>query len=356
MDRPSWVGEGGGRSSIVVLTGEDVSLQGPKLLTQLRRAIRARRYSARTEEAYTSWVKRFVRHHGMRHPEELDAAHVNAFLSHLAVDLNVSASTQSQARAALQFLYREVLRRPLESRLGEGGALPVVSGRTPKRLPTVLTRGEAALLLRSMRGVKKLVASLLYGSGLRLGEALHLRVKDIDLEKRELRVQVGKGQKGRVSVIPNALIRPLGDQVIKRRALHDQDLAAGHGWVRLPGLYHKKAPQAALDFPWQFLFPASRHSTDQKTGRSGRFHLHPSSMQRTVTKAARTVGLPKRVSCHTFRHSFATHLLEDGYDIRTIQELLGHSSVRTTMVYTHVLNRGGLGVRSPLDSLPSSAG
>ena len=326
---------------------------GPKLLTQLKRAIRARRYSPRTEEAYCGWVRRFVRHHGMRHPEELGPKHVNQFLTHLAIELHVSASTQGQARSALQFLYRHVLRRPLEedsaaARIGYG----VVSGKRPKRLPTVLTRGEATRVLRQMRGTTRLVASLLYGSGLRLGEALQLRTKDIDVERRELRIQTAKAGKGRVTVLPALLVGPLGDQLITRRALHDTDLAAGRGWVSLPGSYHKKAPRAGFEFTWQFLFPSTKYLTDPSTGRRGRSHVHPSSIQRAVKRAARDVGLSKHVSCHTFRHSFATHLLEDGYDIRTIQELLGHSSVRTTMRYTHVLNRSGLAVRSPLDSAP----
>ena len=328
--------------------------QGPKLLTQLKRAIRARRYSPRTEEAYCGWVRRFVRHHGMRHPEELGLTHVNEFLTHLAVELDVSASTQGQARSALQFLYREVLRRPLAESSGAHGVAPgVVSGKRPKRLPTVLTRDEATRVLRRMRGTKRLVASLLYGSGLRLGEALQLRVKDIDLERRELRVQTGKAGKGRISVVPSVLVEPLQDQLVRRRTMHDEDLAANRGWVALPGAYHRKAPRAALEFTWQYLFPSTKHLTAPDTGRTGRGHFHPSSMQRAVKRAAREVGLGKRVSCHTFRHSFATHLLEDGYDIRTIQELLGHASVRTTMVYTHVLNRGGLAVRSPLDSVPA---
>lgn len=320
--------------------------QGPKLLIMLRRAIQARRYSPRTEEAYRHWVREFVRHHDMRHPEELGVEEVDAFLTHLAVERGLSAATQSQARSAILFLYREVLRRPLEDREGN----EVITGRRPQRLPNVLTRGEVGTVLRRMRGTKRLVASLLYGSGLRLGEGLQVRVKDVDLETMELRVHGAKGGRGRVTMLPSALEHPLRDQLVRRRALHDRDLADGHGWVRLPGALHRKSEEAGIEFGWQFLFPSSTITTDPRTDRKGRYHLHPTSVQRAVRVAGREVGLSKRVTCHTLRHSFATHLLKDGYDIRTIQELLGHKSVRTTMIYTHVLNRGGLGVRSPLDS------
>ncbi len=319
---------------------------GPRLLEQLARAVRARRYSPRTEEAYVGWVRRYVRYHGVRHPDQLGVEEVNAFLTHLAVERRSSAATQSQARAALLFLYKEVLRRPL---LGVGSA--VVQGKKPKRLPTVLTRGETGKLLRQIKGTQQLVASMLYGSGLRLREGLQLRVKDLDLERRELCVRAGKGSRDRVSVIPTSLIPRLTDQIQTRRARHDQDLAAGMGWAALPDSYGIKSPRAGIEIGWQFLFPASTVSTDRRTGARGRFHLHPTSVQRAVKSAARSLGLAKRVTCHTFRHSFATHLLEDGYDIRTIQELLGHSSVKTTMIYTHVLNRGGMGIRSPLDTI-----
>lgn len=320
--------------------------QAPKLLVMLRRAIQARRYSPRTEEVYRRWVKEFVKHHGMRHPEQLNAADIDAFLTHLAVERGLSAATQSQARAAILFLYREVLRRPIEG----AERSDVISGRKPQRLPNVLTRAEVGRVLRRVKGSKRLVASLLYGSGLRLTEALKIRVKDADLETMELRVHGAKGGKGRVTMIPAALRRSVRDQLVRRRALHDGDLADGHGSVQLPGALHRKSRDMAVEFGWQFLFPSTTISIDPKTGRSGRYHLHPSSIQRAIRSAAREVGLSKRATCHTLRHSFATHLLEDGYDIRTIQELLGHKSVRTTMIYTHVLNRGGLGVRSPLDS------
>lgn len=321
---------------------------GPKLLEQLSRAVRARRYSPRTEEAYVSWVRRFVSYNTMRHPDDLGPEEVNAFLTHLAVERHASPSTQSQARAALMFLYKEVLRRPL-GQAGNDDA--ILRAKHRKTVPTVMTRNEAATVLREMRGTQRLVASLLYGSGLRLSEALQLRVKDLDLDRRELTIRGAKGGRERVSVLPAALVQPLTDQITRRRALQDQDLAAGFGWAVLPGRYAIKAPRAGAEFGWQFLFPSSTLTADPRTGARGRFHLHPTSVQRAVKAAVRALGMAKRVTCHTFRHSFATHLLEDGYDIRTIQELLGHRSVKTTMIYTHVLNRGGLGIRSPLDTI-----
>ena len=324
--------------------------RGPKLLKLVSRAIRSRRYSPRTEESYRRWVRQFVRHHGMRHPDGMGTEEVNAFLTHLAVEREVSASTQSQARAALLFLYREVLQRPLDGVGGSSGG-GVVRGKTPKRLPTVLARREVGRLLRQLNEPHELIASLLYGAGLRLSEGLQLRVKDLDLERSEVRVREAKGQRDRVSVIPGILVARLTDRLEVRRAQHDQDLGQGCGWAQLPAAYARKSPRAGVEFGWQFVFPATSFSADPRTGAQGRFHLHPSSVQRAVKRAARSLGLAKRVTCHTLRHSFATHLLEDGYDIRTIQELLGHRSVRTTMIYTHVLNRGGKGIRSPLDSI-----
>ncbi len=321
---------------------------GPKLLEQVSRAVRARRYSPRTEEAYVAWVRRFVRFHNMRHPDELGRDEVNAFLTYLAVERKNSASTQAQARAALLFLYKEVLRRPLS---GMDDSNEVVLGKKPPMLPTVMTREEAGKVLREMQGTQQLIAAVLYGSGLRLSEGLKLRLKDLDLDGRELRIRNAKGGRERVSVIPNALVGKLRDQIERRRATHEQDLADGFGWAVLPDRYATKSPKAGTEFGWQFLFPASTFTADPQTGARGRFHLHPTSVQRAVKTAVRSLGLAKRITCHTFRHSFATHLLEDGYDIRTIQELLGHRSVKTTMVYTHVLNRGGLGIRSPLDTI-----
>ena len=318
----------------------------PRLLDQIRNEIRVRRYSPRTEEAYLSWIVRYVRFHGTRHPRELDAGHVNVFLTYLATERKTSASTQARARAALLFLYKHVLNIELDG--VHGG---VVKGKPPKRLPTVLTRSEAARLLRHLKGTQQLIAALLYGSGMRLSEGLGVRVKDLDLERREVAIREAKGGRDRVSVIPTSLTSRLEDQIKARRALHDRDLSEGAGWAILPDAFSRKSPRAGIEFGWQFLFPASRFTADPANGAVGRYHLHPSSIQRAVKEASRSLGLAKRVTCHTLRHSFATHLLEDGYDIRTIQELLGHRSVKTTMIYTHVLNRGGLGIRSPLDAL-----
>ncbi len=323
----------------------------PRLLEQVSRALRARHYSPRTEVAYRSWVRRFVQHQGLRHPAAMGVPEVDAFLTHLAVDEGMSASTQAQARAALKFLYREVLKQPLDE-AGDG----VIRGKLPKRLPTVMTREETDRLLRELTGIRRLIAAVLYGSGLRLMEGLQLRVKDLDLERREVRIKQPKGRRERVSVVPGALVADLATQIDKRRVLHDRDLAEGAGSVILPGQLHRKSPHAPTDFPWQYLFPATTLNLNPQTGRLGRFHLHPTVLQRAVRRVAKDLGFAKRVTCHTLRHSFATHLLEDGYDIRTIQELLGHRSVKTTMIYTHVLNRGGLGIRSPLDTVWRSAG
>jgi len=325
---------------------DNVRERGPKLLEQLTRALRARRYSPRTEEAYRAWVKGYVTHHGMTHPERLGARDVNAFLTHLAVERKLGVSSQNQARAALMFLYKEVIRRPLD--LEDD----VVRGKSPRKLPNVLSRTEVTRLLRQIPGTSGLVAGLLYGSGLRLTEALEVRVKDLDLERRELVVRSGKGGRQRITVVPAALVTPLSDQNQRRRALHDRDLAEQCGSAPMPGALHRKAPGAAIQFGWQFLFPGAACTTHPDTGLRGRPPMHATSVQRAVKKAAKALGMAKRVTCHTLRHSFATHLLEDGYDIRTIQELLGHRSVKTTMIYTHVLlnrNRGDLGIRSPLD-------
>ena len=351
---PTWKRARGNRIVVPPLTpfpARGMPTQGRssrKLLGQLADAIRARRYSPRTEEAYRSWVRRYVLYHGIRHPAELGAQHVNDFLTHLAVKEGASASTQSQARAAILFLYRFVLHTPLED---VAGAPEVVRGKTPKKLPVVMTRGEVAQVLSQIRGLQQLVVSILYGSGLRLTEGLMLRVKDVDLQRRELAVRGGKGGRDRVSVVPASLVPRLEHQIRSREAIHAEDVEAGAGWGFLPGRFARKSPRAGTELGWQFLFPASRVIPDPKTGAMGRYHLHPSSVQRAVKRAVRASRIAKRVTTHTFRHSFATHLLEDGYDIRTIQELMGHRSVKTTMIYTHVLNRGGMGIRSPLDSV-----
>ncbi len=318
-------------------------MSGPKLLNRVRRAVRARHYSASTEEAYVNWVRRYVRFHGVRHPDEMGPEEISLFLTDLAVHQGVSAATQNQAASALVFLYREVLGRKLD--------LPrdVIRARKGKKLPVVLTPTETRRVLRELRGVQYLVASLLYGSGLRLMEALRMRVKDVEIERGEIIVRAGKGDRDRVTMLPKSLLEDIGAQVERVRGTFEDDLKRGGGYVTLPGALERKSPADARAFPWQYLFPASRMTRDPHSGRLMRIHLHPSAIQRGVKRAVRTSGIAKRATCHTFRHSFATHLLEDRYDIRTVQELLGHKSVRTTMIYTHVLNRDGLGVRSPLD-------
>lgn len=317
----------------------------PKLLEMAARCARARQYSRRTEEAYVGWIRRFVLFHGKRHPAELGEPEVAAFLSGLANERAVGVSTQRQAAAALSFLYEAVLGTPI--RIPDGIARPTM----PKRLPIVLGRNEVRTVLAELSGTPSLIARLLYGAGLRLMEALNLRIKDLDTNCRQMIVRAGKGGGDRITVLPDQLCHDLGRQLERIAEQHGKDLARGAGWVFLPGALEQKYRNAARELPWQFLFPASRIHNDSETGRGRRHHLHETAVQRAVKTAVRRAGIPKRASCHTFRHSFATHLLEDGYDIRTIQELLGHRSVRTTMIYTHVLNRGGRGVRSPLDTL-----
>jgi integron integrase len=314
-----------------------------RLLGALRTAIRLRHYSPRTEEAYVAWVRRYVHFHGLRHPASLDVTAVEAFLSALATRRQVSASTQNQALAALLFLYRHVLGVPLP--LLEG----VTRAKRPKRLPTVLTPAEVGQVLMALEKRYRLVGLVLYGSGLRLMEALQLRVKDIDLERRELTVRGGKGDKDRVTVLAEAAVPLLMAHLRSVATLHQRDLARGAGVVALPGALAAKLPGAARSLAWQWVFPASSCYRDVATGALRRHHLHETAVQRAVRTAALRVQILKRVTCHTFRHSFATHLLEAGYDIRTVQELLGHKDVRTTMIYTHVLNRGGRGVVSPAD-------
>jgi integron integrase len=318
----------------------------PRLLESVRAALAVRHYSRRTQDAYVAWVRRFVVFTGRRHPRDLGPGDVRRFLSALATRGNVGASTQNQALAALLFLYRDVLRAPLEGRL-EG----VVAARRPARLPAVLTRDEVRAVLSKLDGVPRLVALLLYGGGLRLLEALGLRVKDVDLVTGEIFVRGGKGGKDRVTVLPAAAAAALEPHLARVHRLHQRDCARGRGRVALPGALERKAPALGCDWAWQWVFPAAKHYTDAATGERRRHHLHETAVQRAVRAAVLRAGIPKRATCHTLRHSFATHLLEDGYDIRTVQELLGHADVRTTMIYTHVLNRGGRGVRSPADRL-----
>ena len=315
----------------------------PRLLDQVRAAIRVKHMSIRTEEAYVRWVRRFVTFHEMRHPAEMGAEHVRAFLSHLATEEEVAASTQNQAFAALLFLYGNVLGIDL------GTIASVVRAKRPSRLPTVFTKDEVRAVLAKLDGTPRLVAGLLYGSGMRLLEALRLRVKDVDFGANEIRIRDGKGAKDRIALLPQRLREPLRLHLRRAKLLHAEDLGAGHGAVHLPHALARKYPNAPRSWGWQYVFPAGQRSTDPRSGEVRRHHLSESAVQKAVRDAVLQSGVDKPGSCHTFRHSFATHLLESGYDIRTVQELLGHKDVRTTMVYTHVLNRGGMGVRSPLD-------
>lgn len=318
-------------------------MSSPKLLDQVRAILRARHYSRRTEESYVDWIRRFVRFHGLRHPRDLGRVEVEAFLTHLAVDLNVAASTQNQARAALLFLYRVVLAVPLDEPWN------VVVAKAPGRLPTVLTKAEVRALLAHMSGVDRLMAELLYGSGLRLLECVRLRVKDVDFAQRQVLVRDGKGAEDRVTMLPTGVTSALHEHLSAVREVHRKDLAAGFGAVYLPYALERKYPNAAREWAWQYVFPSDRISADPRSGVQRRHHRDESALQKAVRAAVKAAGITKHASCHTLRHSFATHLLENGYDIRTVQELLGHKDVKTTMIYTHVLNRGGLGVRSPLD-------
>ena len=316
-----------------------------KLMTRVRQALRLRHYSRRTEQAYVDWIRRYVRFHDLQHPRDLTERDVTRFLSDLAVRGHVSASTQNQALASLLFLYREVLGQQV------GWLAELVRAQRPHRLPVVLTRDEVRTVIGRMGGVPRLVAGMLYGSGLRLLEGLQLRVKDLDFERREVRIRGGKGDRDRVTMVADAQVLPLRRHLERVREQHESDLDAGSGWVELPGALLRKYPDAGREWGWQWVFPAGRQHVDPTTGQRRRHHLHETAIQRAFKDALRASGVVKRASCHTLRHSFATHLLEAGYDIRTVQELLGHRDVRTTMIYTHVLNRGGLGVRSPADGL-----
>jgi integron integrase len=313
-------------------------------MDSVRQAIRLRHFSRRTEEAYVGWIRRFIVFHGTRHPRELGAPEVTAFLSGLA-KRGVAASTQNQALSAVLFLYEVVLGARL------GWLNDIVRAQRPVRLPVVLSREEVSMLLSRLRGQVWLMASLMYGAGLRLRECVELRVKDVDFDRGELMVRDGKGGKDRRTMMPAALRDPLLDQLARVKAQHQADLVKGRGSVALPGALQSTYPNAAREWAWQWVFPATRFYLDGATGERRRHHLHESVLQRAVKDAVRAAGLSKPATCHTLRHSFATHLLEAGYDIRTIQELLGHRDVSTTMMYTHVLNQGGRGVRSPLDQL-----
>ena len=315
----------------------------PKLLERVRAAIRSRHYSPRTEETYAGWIKRFIFFHNKRHPAAMGAEEVNAFLSSLAVDGHVSATTQNQALSAILFLYRYVLNDPLPW-IGE-----IVRAARPERVPVVLTPSEVRSVIDAMDGTTRLVAQLLYGSGLRLLECLQLRVKDVDFGRGEVLVRDPKGRHDRATTLPRLVEMPLRAHLEKVRRTHDADLERGFGSVVLPTAIGRKFPNADREWLWQWVFPAHSRYADEAAGTERRHHLHESAVQRAVHAAAANAGINKRVTCHTFRHSFATHLLERGQDIRTVQELLGHRNVTTTMIYTHVLRLGAKGVRSPLD-------
>ena len=318
----------------------------PRLLDQVRDKIRALHYSLRTEETYVHWIKRFILFHGKRHPREMGEAEVGAFLTHLATEGHVAAATQNLALAALLFLYRDVFDRDLP------WIKDVVRAKRPRRLPTVLSRREVDLLLGHLDDSEaSLVVRLLYGTGMRLMEGVRLRVGDVDFDRRQITVHMGKGGKDRVTVLPKALVEPLQQQLLNRRKRYELERSAGEVGVWMPEALERKYPNAGTEWIWQFVFAAAHATRDPRSGARRRHHLDESTVQRKVRKAAQRAGLTKHVSPHTLRHSFATHLLENGYDIRTVQELLGHSDLETTMIYTHVLNRGGKGVVSPLDRL-----
>ena len=322
--------------------------QPPRLLEQVCEAIRVRHYSLRTEETYRRWIKRFILFHDKRHPREMGVQEVQQFLSHLAVEGRVAASTQSQALSAILFLYQQVLKQDI-GRIDE-----VVRAQQPHRVPVVLTRDEVTAVLRHLSGTTWLMATLLYGAGLRLMECIRLRVKDVDFHYDQIVVRDGKGHKDRVTMLPQNVKASLQQHLRDVHKLHAQDLQTGAGHVYLPYALERKYPNANREWVWQYVFPAAQPSRDPRTGIIRRHHVHKLVLQRAVQSAVRQAEIPKVASCHTFRHSFATHLLEAGYDIRTVQELLGHKDVSTTMIYTHVLNRGGRGVKSPADLLEAT--
>lgn len=318
-------------------------MSGSKLLDRVRREIRRRNYSYRTEKAYTQWIVRFVRFNRFKHPEQMGAEEVVRFLNWLANKRNVAASTQNQALCAIVFLYKHVLEQPL------GSLEDLKRAKEPKRLPVVLSKNEARRILANLSGDARLMTELLYGSGLRQSECLRLRVKDVDFEFNQVWVRDGKGRKDRVTVLPAVSKDKLKEQIKKVKHLHRKDLEKGYGKVVLPKALSKKYPHLVTAFGWQYVFPSVRRGKDPRTGIMQRFHRSASFLHKSIKTAVEETNIVKKVSCHTFRHSFATHLLMDGYDIRTVQELLGHTNVKTTMVYTHVLKKGGRGVKSPID-------
>ena len=317
----------------------------PRLLDQVRDRIRRKHYSIRTEQAYLHWVKNFVRFHGVKHPKDMGAREVEAFLTHLSVVRNVSASTQNQALSALLFLYREVLEIELPWLDG------IERSKRPKRMPVVLTREEVAAVLKELDGTTALILKLAYGTGMRIMEVVRLRVKDVEFARGEILIREGKGFKDRITMLPDSLMLAMRDHLARVRSLHERDCKEGRGEVYLPFALPRKYPNAARDWGWQYVFPSGKLSVDPRSGREGRHHADPQNIQRRMRQAVQQAGVHKPATPHTLRHSFATHLLESGYDIRTVQELLGHKDVQTTMIYTHVLNRGGRGVKSPLDRM-----
>lgn len=317
----------------------------PKLLDRVREALRVRHMSKRTEETYLQWIRRYILFHGKRHPSEMGEGEINAFLTHLAVERRVSASTQTQALCALLFLYRTVLEREVGELEG------LIRARRKRKLPVVLTREEVRIVLAGLEDLDRLFLTLLYGTGMRLMEALRLRVKDVDFSSNQITVRDGKGAKDRTTMLPAAVKPALQEHLKEVKRLHEQDLREGCGEVYLPYALARKYPRAPREWGWQYVFPATAFSVDPRSGARRRHHLDERIFQRAFREAVKKAGIVKPATCHTLRHSFATHLLQGGYDIRTVQELLGHRSVKTTMIYTHVLNRGGHGVLSPLDSL-----
>jgi integron integrase len=318
-------------------------MQKERLLDEVRSVLRRRHFSLRTEEVYINWIKRFILFHNKRHPIDMGEEEIRAFLSYLAVRENVASSTQNVALSALLFLYHDVLKKSLKL------INNIERAKRPSKLPVVFTREEIKVILNRLTGSNYLMASLLYGAGLRLMECVRLRVKDLDFQYNQIFVRDGKGEKDRVTIMPRSIKDSLQRQLTKVKILHEEDILDNCGEVYLPYALERKYPNANKEWGWQFIFPAIKHSIDPRTGKERRHHVSEDVLQRAVKKAIRDSGVTKNGSCHSFRHSFATHLLEDGYDIRTVQELLGHKDVRTTMIYTHVLNRGGMSVWSPLD-------
>jgi integron integrase len=330
---------------LVVRESQPAYTVKPRLLDQVRAALRARHYSGRTEDSYIGWIRRYIVFHGKRHPAQMGAPEVTGFLTSLAVDGEVAASTQNQALSALLFLYRDVLAIDLP------WLDDIVRAKRPLRLPVVLSRDEVRAMLQRLESVPRLMASLLYGAGLRVLECCRLRVQDIDFTANQIVIRGGKGDKDRVTMLPAVVKADLARHLTTVRTQHQHNLAVGAGWVALPTALQKKYPNAGREWVWQWVFPATRMYRDRLTGQLRRHHLHETVLQKAVKDAVRRAGIPKRATPHTLRHSFATHLLEDGHDIRTVQELLGHRDVATTMIYTHVLNRGPAAVRSPVDRM-----